>query len=85
MSFELSPETLIFSLQSQIPSLLQQITDLEHNIVELPETKFRTEEVRNNQGFFDGSTTQNLIFNPSLSGRQRCNTELQDKIRQFQE
>ena len=80
MSFQISPEAIIFSLQSQIPSLQQQITDLENNIVELPEPIFRTVEVRNIQGFFDGSTTQKLIFNPNLAGLQRGNAKVNAKI-----
>ena len=80
MSFQISPEAIIFSLRSQIPSLQQQITDLENNIVELPEPIFRTIEVRNIQGFFSGDTKQVLIFNPNLTGIQRGNTELNIKI-----
>ena len=83
MSFELSPETIIFSLQSQILGLQQQIIDLENAIVEIPEQIFRTVEVRNNQGFFDGRTRQKLIRNPNREGLQRGNAEVNTKIREL--
>ena len=85
MSFQISPEAIIFSLRSQIPRLQQQITDLENAIVELPEPIFRTIEVRNIQGFFDGSTTQKLIFNPNLAGVQRGNAEVNTKINELKQ
>ena len=85
MSFEISPEAIIFSLRSQIPRVQQQITDLENAIVELPEPIFRTIEVRNIQGFFSGDTRQKLIFNPNLAGLQRGNAEVNTKINELKQ
>ena len=83
MSFQISPEAIISSLRAQIPSLQQQITDLENNIRPIPEPIFRTIEVRNNQGFFDGRTTQKLIFNATRQGLIRGNGEIQVKINEL--
>ena len=85
MSFQISPEAIISSLRAQIPSLQQQITDLENNIRPIPEPIFRTIEVRNNQGFFDGRTTQKLIFNATRQGLIRGNGEIQVKINELKQ
>ena len=85
MSLELSPETLIFSLRSQIIKIQDEIIDLENAIVEIPEQRFRTIEVRNNQGFFDGRTTQKLIFNATRQGLIRGNGEIQVKINELKQ
>ena len=83
MSFEISPEAIIFSLRSQINGLNSQIIDLENSFAEIPEQRFRTIEVRNNQGFFDGRTTQKLIFNATRQGLIRGNGEIQVKINEL--
>ena len=83
MSFELSPEAIIFSLRSQITKIQDQIIDLENSFAEIPEQRFRTIEVRNNQGFFDGRTTQKLIFNATRQGLIRGNGEIQVKINEL--
>ena len=81
MSFQISPEAIIFSLRSQITKIKDQIIDLENNFAEIPEQRFRTIEVRNNQGFFDGRTAQKLIFNATRQGLIRGNNILGDEIR----
>ena len=83
MSFELSPEAVIFSLRTRLAQIEEQIIGLGNQFVELPLPRFRTIEVRNNQGFFDGRTTQKLIFNPNLAGLQRGNGEISVKINQL--
>ena len=85
MSFQISPEAIIFSLRSQITKIQDQIIDLENAIVELPEPIFRTIEVRNIQGFFSGDTRQKLIFNPNLAGLQRGNAEVNTKINELKQ
>ena len=84
MSFQLSPESLIFSLQSQIPSLQLQITDLENAIVEIPEIRFKTIEVKNPQGFFSGQTRQVAIRRTNTEiGLIRGNAEVSIKIKEL--
>ena len=83
MSFQISPEAIIFSLRSQITKIQDQIIDLENSFAEIPEQRFRTIEVRNNQGFFDGRTTQKLIFNATRQGLIRGNGEIQVKINEL--
>ena len=80
MSFELSPETIIFSLRSQITNLQDQIIDLENSIVEIPEQIFRTVETKNIQGFFSGGTRQVLIRNISREALIQDNTNIQIRI-----
>ena len=85
MTLEISPETFIFSLKAEIPGILQQITDLENRIVELPEPIIIFQPIKNLQGFFSGDTRREVVFNPNLSGLQRGNAEIQTEIRQLQQ
>ena len=80
MSLEISPEAVIFSLRSQINGLNSQIIDLENAIVEIPEIRFRTVEVRNLQGFFSGDTKQVLVVDNTRIGLIRGNAEVKAKI-----
>ena len=80
MSFELSPEAVIFSLRSQITKIQDEIIDLENRFAEIPEQRFRTVEVRNIQGFFDGTTTQKLIFDATRNSLIQGNNKLGDEI-----
>ena len=84
MSFEISPEAVIFSLRSQISGLQQQIIDLEDSMAEIPEQRFKTVEIRNIQGFFDGSTKQVLIRNVTREGLLRDNVDIKIKINELQ-
>ena len=80
MSFELSPETIIFGLRSQIIKIQDQIIDLENKFAEIPEQRFKTIEVRNLQGFFSGQTKQVLIRDITREGLIRGNAEINIKI-----
>ena len=80
MSLEISPESVIFSLRSQISGLQQQIIDLEDSMAEIPEQRFKTVEIRNIQGFFDGSTKQVLIRDITRDGLLRDNANRKIKI-----
>ena len=80
MSFQISPEAIIFSLRSQITKIQDQIIDLENKFAEIPEQRFKTIEVRNLQGFFAGATKQVIIRDNTRTGLIRGNLELQAEI-----
>ena len=84
MSFEISPETLIFSLRSQIIKIQDEIIDLENKFVEIPEQRFKIVEVINPQGFFSGQTTQVAIRRTKTEiGLIRGNAEVSIKIKEL--
>ena len=85
MSFEISPEAVIFSLRSQITKIQDQIIDLENSFAEIPEQRFKTVEVVNNRGFFSGDTKQVIITDNTRTALIRGNIELQAKINELKQ
>ena len=82
MSFQISPESIIFSLRSQITKIQDQIIDLENKFAEIPEIRFKIVEVINPQGFFSGQTTQVTIRRTNTEiGLIRGNAILVDEIK----
>ena len=79
MSFELSPEAVIFSLRTRLAEIEEKIIALQNSFQEVPLPIFRTVDFINPQGFASG-TKQVRIFEPNLAGITRGNAEINTKI-----
>ena len=79
MSFELSPEAVIFALRVRLAEIEEKIIVLQNSFQDVPLPRFRTVEAINPRGFASG-TKQVRIFVSSLVGINRGNAEINIKI-----
>ena len=83
MSFELSPEAVIFSLRVRLAEIDEEIIKLGNQFVEIPLTRFKTVDAINPQGFASGTKQVAIRRTATEIGLSRGNAQLSDKIKQL--